>query len=403
MIVLEGPGKNHSTDDNRANLANNKLEEELKVLIRENAGMISFATFMEACLYSQEGYYNSQGMKTGKDGDFYTAPNVSPVFGEVIADYIYQEWQKTVKEQVKKKEVAANNSIYNIIEYGAGRGQLARAILDRLDRLMLDQGSSYNYYIIEKSQAFRDEQKDFLADYPVTWLEEIADFQDEATSGQMIFVLANELLDAFPVHLVQETEGELVEIYVAYDQTKDEFIEVTGPASDDLLAYFQDQDIIFEPGQRAEVNLEARAWLREVTRVLDSSRDLNLIIIDYGYEAEDLYAPHHKEGTLMCYYQHQAHDNPYINLGQQDITSHVNFSVLATWAREEGYEVEDLQTQGQFLVDQGIYNKIESHNASDPFSPAFKKNLAIKQLILPATMGQNFKFFIAKRRQGDRL
>jgi SAM-dependent MidA family methyltransferase len=191
-------------------------------------------------------------------------------------------------------------------------------------------------------------------------------------------------VDAFPVHRVVATKDGLDEIYVDVDG--DRFVETREvPSTPDLEAYFKRLKIRLAEGQRAEVNLEAARWIREVGKALDLGF---VITIDYGYPASELFAPHRKKGSLLCYYRHTVNDDPYARIGEQDITAHVDFTGLARAGAEAGLSVTGFTNQLNFLMSLGIAREMERF---DPESPEM---LSVKRLLARESMGGVFKVLI---------
>jgi SAM-dependent MidA family methyltransferase len=203
--------------------------------------------------------------------------------------------------------------------------------------------------------------------------------------------LSNELVDAFPVHQVVVDHGNLKEIYVIqeYGRLKEQQGELSDPR---IASYFQSMGITLQEGQRAEVNLKALDWMEKVARCLKKGF---VLTIDYGYLAKELYAPHRRAGTLLCYYQHQPSDNPYERLGEQDITAHVNFSSLLQKGEEVGLRLTGLVPQYQFLIALGLLQEMESLGREMSELDALQLRLSLKHLIEPEMgMGEVFKVLI---------
>lgn len=367
-----------------------KLAKLIKQKIATN-GPMTFAMFMELALYHpQWGYYTSPGSKIGRTGDFYTAPSVNPLFGAMLARQLDQMWN-----------TAGRPAQWVVTEYGPGTGLLARDIVATLRRDHPDLYATLDYYLIDISNTLKEVQQQTLttsepgANHKFHWVDKPAEIgQGYIANG---CVLANELVDAFPVHLVRQSAGELQELYVGLSggEGDNTFTMLPGPLSTPELAeYFSMQNVQLEEGQRAEVNLQAREWLAEVTAHLQRGY---LITIDYGATSEELYAPFRYDGTLRCFYKHQLVDNPLANPGGQDITAHVNFSTLITWGEQLGLQKKELFTQPQFLLNLGILDILKKQ-------PDYTQNLefskitsAIKQLVLPGGMGAIFKVLVQEK------
>ena len=346
------------------------------------AGRITFAEFMEACLYEPGlGYYTSPGRKVGAEGDFYTSISVHAAFGRVIAREIAQMW----RSMGGPKE-------FTLVECGAGNGRLACDILDYLAEREPAMYATLRLVLVEKEPTLESAQAELLASHQaqVSWLK-----PSEFYGGAFTFkgcLYSNELIDAQPVHRVVMTSQGLLEIYVT---TKDgELAEDTGalstPAISDYLAHI---GITLHPGQQAEVNLAALEWLAQASRGLEQGF---VLTIDYGYLAEELFAPHRNLGTLLCYYRHKVEDNPYIRLGEQDITTHVDFTTLMRRGEALGLQPVWFGEQYRFLMAAGIVEELQELENSDASQEEkLKVRLAFKKLIMPeGGMGDTFRVLI---------
>jgi len=360
-------------------------EERLRRFILsqiEKRGPIPFSQFMEWCLYHPEyGYYQSERPKIGRNGDYYTSPCVHPLFGGLIAKQLSQ-----MSEQLGVET-------FDVVEIGGGRGFLCQDILQWAKKNSSVFYQRLRYHLIETSPFLLKEQRERLGEIEkegkVFWMDQEA-FEEGKVQVEGCF-LSNELVDAFPVHQVIFDHGELKEIYVAQDHGQ--LKEQRGELSDSrITSYFQSMDITLQEGQRAEVNLKALDWMEKVARCLKKGF---VLTIDYGYLTKELYAPHRREGTLLCYTQHQTSDNPYERLGQQDITSHVNFTSLIQKGEEVGLQFTGLVPQYQFLLALGLLQEMESLGREMPEMDALQVRLSLKHLIEPEIgMGEVFKVLI---------
>jgi len=361
----------------------NQISEIIVALIRQS-GPITFAKFMELALYHPEhGYYTSGKAKLGKMGDYYTSPCVHPAFGEILGRFIYR-----ASEVIDVPD-------FTVIEMGAGKGFLALDILDSLKRNYSPFYDRLTFIIIEQSPHLRDEGKGVLKGHAhkIRWADSLFSLQKESINGAFI---SNELVDSFPFHRCKFKDGKLFEIFVGLHD--DSFIEILGePSSSELKAYFQNYDLQFEDGQELEVNLIAREWLSYVASVLSLGFALT---IDYGFLAPELYSSVRMKGTFRCFHQHRLIENPYINIGEQDITADVDFSNLVRVGNQVGLNTVKYTTQGQFLADWGILEVLETYSSSDASSE--KSRIAIKNLFLPGLMGDRFKVLIQAKNLGDR-
>lgn len=362
---------------------------ELETAIRQKIGngsaaAITFRDYMELCLYHpQWGYYMQSREKIGKAGDFYTASNIGGVLGEALAYYI-------------ARQAASLTGQVRIMEWGAGTGRLAAQILDGVRAFFPELYQRIHYIAVEKSPWHQQCQRQQLADHwhmIRQWTPEEA--VEAGGAGQADFLLSNELLDAFPVHRLRQRGETLMELYVGWDVAADAFHELELPCSDEALTdYLRESGIELADGQTADISLEAPRWLGERLGELKSGE---LITIDYGDTSAELFGTHRMNGTLLCYKNHLAGENPYIYAGEQDITAHVDFSACIRSGNQAGVTRWQLMTQKAFLLESGVLERLVSHDGRDPFSPAAKRNRAIRQLLLSDGMSELFKVLIQKK------
>jgi SAM-dependent MidA family methyltransferase len=348
----------------------------------EKRGPLPFSQFMAWCLYHPEyGYYQSKGTRIGKEGDYYTSPSVSPLFGHLIAKQLFQ-----------MAEILGGEN-FDVVEMGGGRGFLCEDIMDWAKKSSPVFYQQLRYHLIETSAPFLREQKERLSEKEregrVFWIDPKT-FGEGKVQIQGCF-LSNELVDAFPVHRVILDQGTLKEIYVT--QRNGQFEEQWGELSDPRIAsYFHSMDITLQEGQKAEVNLLALEWMEKVARCLERGF---VLTIDYGCLSEELYAPNRREGTLLCYFQHQASENSYERLGEQDITSHVNFTSLIRKGEEVGLRFTGLVPQYRFLIGLGILEQMETLGRELSELDGLKLRLSLKNLIEPEMgMGEVFKVLV---------
>ncbi|MDH5202410.1 MAG: SAM-dependent methyltransferase [Nitrospirota bacterium] len=343
----------------------------------QRTGPISFKNFMEMALYEPDlGYYTSQKTKIGRAGDFYTSSHLHPVYGVMIGRQIEEMW-----------EIMKRPSDFYIIEMGAGVGYLCKDMLDYLkSRKMFD---SLNYIIVEINPVMRERQKDLLSDYlnKVSWSLSLKEFKNIKSC-----ILSNELLDSFPVHLIEMEDG-IREVFI--DVKGEELTEIREKPGDEIVDYLKEFYIEITKGYRTEINLNIKKWLREINDVL---KEGFIFTIDYGYPARDYYSEDRNRGTLLCYYKHQVIEDPYQNIGEQDITAHVNFSSVKKWGEEEGFKTIGFCPQGTFLISLGIDEMIqEIYKDSHDYLFEVAK---IKRLIFPGTMGETHKVMIQYKGDG---
>lgn len=288
------------------------------------AKSISFAQFMELALYEAElGYYSDAARKVGRQGgDFYTSVSVGDTFGRLLAMAAAQCWRDLGRPDK-----------FSLIEQGAHDGQLALDILGGVDELDRDFVNAASYTVIEPRQA----QREFLArrfSESGCVVEIVAEAPKTQAAG--IFV-CNELVDALPVHRVRWTGGQWCEMRVAAGQADEfEWLEAPIENSAPLASEVAKIDVSeFTDGYTTEINLAARSWMASVSELFAPGQG-RWWVIDYGHSAEEFFAPQRREGTLRCYRQQRATDDPFVGVGETDITAHVDFSRLAQWADECG-------------------------------------------------------------------
>ncbi len=349
---------------------------------------IPFRDYMEICLYHPVyGYYMREERKIGKEGDFYTSSAIGTVLGDILAE-MYIRWA-----------AERNDERCLMAEWGGGDGRLARHVLDRLLRQDEALYQRTELLMIERSPYHRRLQQAELAEHrqKVRWLDE-EEWRREAP-WRSIYMWANELLDAMPVHRVKMTDGVLHEEWVRWDQDEQRLEACYYPAAEELVRYAAEQGIRLAEGQLAELRLDAERWIMELGMSLAEGE---VTLIDYGDEAEEIYAPHRMLGTLLCYYRHQASDRPYDRIGEQDITAHVDFTACRRAAEKAGFSEIRLETQAAYLLRGGVLNWLQDHHDPDPFSPAARRNRSIRQLLLSDQMSELFKVMTMRKSEGLR-
>jgi len=348
----------------------NALSEIIVQRIQKE-GPVSFHNFMEMALYHPEfGYYTSAGEKIGKHGDYYTSATISPVFGALIGKQVEEMWHLLGEDP------------FTIVEYGAGTGALCKAILDflRTNKKLYDE---LNYCIIEKSPAMQKREKEYLHE-KVSWYNSIADITN--ISG---CVLSNELVDNFAVHRVI-MDDELKEIFVDH---KNGFVELVKPASNELVNYFEELKVKLPKGYKAEINLDAIEWMKETAMHLKKGY---VLTIDYGYPSSELYNDQRKNGTLTCFNKHKINYHPYSYIGEQDITSHVNFSALCLWGHKNGLEYCGYTDQSRFLSALGFRDYLKKTEKPGQDYINFKREVALTYTLLE-DMGKKFKILVQQK------
>jgi SAM-dependent MidA family methyltransferase len=363
-----------------ASAMENPLAQYLRDRIAQQ-GPITFAEFMEIALYHEAGYYGQRARTMGQRGDFFTSVHLGDAFGAMLAVQLAEIWQRL-----------GSPPSFELVEMGAGQGWLARDILIHLRDYYANCYACVIYRIVEKSPDLIDQQKNTLrslqdAGAVIRW-QSWSDIASQSITG---CIFSNELIDAFAVHQVQKVRNSLLEVYVTLED--DRPVETLQPLSTEAIAeYFKHANIdLLSPdypeGYRTEVNLQALDWLNTVA---DRLAQGYLITIDYGYSARRYYNPGRSNGTLQCYYQHQVHGDPYINLGQQDITAHIDFTALQTQGDRLGLVTLGLTQQAAFLMYLGLGDRIAGLVAGLAGGEALdrlKMRDALHRLIDPTGLG----------------
>lgn len=340
---------------------------------------IPFSRFMDLALYHPtQGYYMKERTKLGKSGDFFTNVHVGSIFGQALSRYFLT--------------VCPHSSTpWALVEMGAGDGRLIEQVCNGF----LEAGvhpNSIHVYLIEASLFHQQVQKERLRDSPfsIQWVSHVSDIP----SYPFCVVYSNELVDAFPLHRVKRISStEMAELYITWDKSKHEFVEVWGPLSNEELEGFIHQfEYHLDIGQSVEVNLSAKKFIYDIAEWMKSGY---ILTIDYGATTQELLM--RKDGTIRYFYQHSMPENPYTHIGEVDITCHVNFDTLQTWGEEVGLETIRLSTQSQFLLQSGILDMLSGKDERDPFSEEAKKRRAVQQLIHPDAMGETFKVLVQRK------
>jgi SAM-dependent MidA family methyltransferase len=349
-------------------------------MIEQSGGKISFQDFMQTVLFEPGlGYYRCGTEKFGQLGDFITAPESSPLFGQCLAKFI---------QQLK--------TLGHVMEVGAGSGQLAVTILKRLDE---QAALPDRYYILELSSELRERQRlniqQALPGYieNVIWLDNLP----EKFKG---VVIANELLDAMPVTRFKLDGKQVFEEYVVWSGEK---LDYTYEVSRNQRLLTRINELVQQTSideaelYHSEVNFMAEDWIKSLAEHMESGVAL---IIDYGYPRNGYYHAQRYMGTLMCHYQHRAHPDPLLLPGIQDITAHIDFTAMADAALESGLGVVGFASQAHFLLNIGLLSLIDPEQQNLP--DYLKASGEVKRLTLPGEMGESFKVMaFSKNYDGD--
>ncbi len=297
-------------------------------------GPITFARFMEVALYDpRHGYYATSGSRPTRSGDFLTAPELHPVFGRCLGRQIAECWERLGRPDG-----------FTLREYAAGSGILATTVLRGLRADGSPLAERLRYEPVEIDERRRGEVVAHLR------AEGLADRLVVPAEPLVGVVLANELLDALPVHRVEGSADGLRELYVDWDGER--FVDRLGPPADPTLeSRLEAEGVRLAPGQRGEVRPTIDAWLDEVSGGLERGY---VVVIDYGRPARELYATTRWAGTLLAYQRHRIVDDPYANVGRQDLTAHVDLTALERAAVAASLTVEGTTTQAEFLTGLGL-------------------------------------------------
>ncbi|MDD2884005.1 MAG: SAM-dependent methyltransferase [Dechloromonas sp.] len=358
-----------------------RLSDLIVHAVQAADGHLSFARYMELVLYAPAlGYYTAGARKFGAAGDFVTAPEMSPLFGQALAAQV---------AQIMAMSAPA------VLEVGAGSGRLAADLLLALEaRHALPD----HYHILDLSPDLRQRQREtLLAAAPhlidrVCWLDRLPD----SFSG---VVVANELLDALPAEVVAWRADGIFERGVTVDAAG-RFTWNERPASGALLVAAQEiaATCTVPPGFESEIGLAARAWTAEWAHRLQCGA---LLLIDYGFPRHEFYHPQRGRGTLMCHYRHHAHPDPFYLPGLQDVTVHVDFTAIIAAAHGAGLDLLGYANQGNFLLNCGLLDRLADIELGS--QTYIRQTAAANQLLMPHEMGELFKVIAIGRGIPDTL
>lgn len=366
--------------DERWQESNADLVKLIRDEIQAN-GPIRFDRFMELTLYHPvHGYYRMKDPAPGRSGDFLTAPEAHPIFGATLA------------RQVEAFDRRLDHpKPFMIFEYGAGSGKLIRPLLASIRQNEPDLYDRVRYVPIELNEYRRSE----LLQHLETGGHSERVHLEPPDGGATGCVLANEFLDAWPARRFTMTGNGLHEILVSWDD--DWFAEQACPVADDdqVHEYVRRHEFEPQPGEAFEYHPGFADWINELRGVLATGF---VLIIDYGYPAEELFREHRRTGTVKGYYQHGVTDQLFRGVGHQDLTAHINFSEIAWLAESSGFEVEDLVTQAELLERLGIGERLFELQSNEDISADeyLAVRAAVIRMIDPGAMGR-FRAMILKR------
>jgi SAM-dependent MidA family methyltransferase len=342
--------------------------------------MISYAEYMELALYHpEEGYYIKKRQKIGQDGDFYTSSNVSDIFGTIIG-----KWYA--------RNAGSMGLPPAICEIGAGNGRFARAFIQGWNEINEE---PLSYYIVEASPYHRELQEKELSGLPNVNIVSAHTYADSGMTKGLVF--SNELFDAFPVHVIEKSEGVVKEVFISLENER--LIEKMLPLENEkIIGFLREQDILLDEGQRIEIPLLMEPFIKSISENLSKGI---IVTVDYGYTKEEWTQPARKKGSLRGYYRHQMVHDVLQFPGEMDITSHVHFDALITQGERYGLEFLHKKRQDDFLISIGILEEFADHHDPNPFSENSKRNRAIRSLIMPGSISQSFDVIIHGKRLDD--
>jgi SAM-dependent MidA family methyltransferase len=342
-------------------------------------GPITFARFMTVALGDPDhGYYATTDERPTRRGDFLTAPELHPIFGATIGRAIEGFWR-----------TIGRPATFALREYGAGSARLAIDVLSGLAERQSDLLEAIRYEPIElvpgRVELIHRRLTDagfgsHLADRAVVG-------RKAGATGVAGMVLANEFLDALPVHRIEGRAGEIRELYVDWSIPESRFLDALAPASTPAIAERLERErITLAEGQQAEVCLALDDWGDELTAWPERGFGL---VIDYGREAPDLYRPDRRRGTLMAYAGQRAREDPYVAIGRQDLTAHVDFTAVANAVERAGWRPAGLVGQAAFLMANGLQDELERRRSDPALTPEAYLELrsAVARLLDPRALG----------------
>ena len=335
---------------------------------------------METALYDPElGYYNTERMKIGPKGDFYTSSNVHQAFGAVLAGAFAELW-------------AGEEDPLTIVEMGPGTGQLAADVLATMRDEHPSIFDGLIYVLVDASPAMRKRQQEKLTAFEdnISWCE-LEHLKRAPVHG---IAFSNEFVDALPVHRARYAGPLLEEQFVAAIDATRLGLVWGEPSSDRLGKYIKRIGIPLREGQIVEINLDAIDWLSQMTRAIEHGF---LVTIDYGDLAALLWVSDRRSGTLRSFFRHNLIDSPLERVGEQDITSSVNFTALIEYGKDFGFDLVSYERQTAFLTRFGLIERIANQYGTNDSLDNLKERLALKNLFVPASVSDSFRVLIQRR------
>jgi len=353
------------------------VREQLIQHINTRDGWISFEEFIDFVMYKPGlGYYSAGAEKIGHSGDFTTAPEISKLFGMALANQI--------------TPILDHYQSPSIIEIGAGTGKLAFDIMTQLNDYQVNFD---RYYILELSADLKQRQQSMLSHLPTKTLNKIVWLDSIPMDSIDGVIIANEVIDALPFTRFKTQNGQVYELGISVEDNQ--LIEQPRLA-DEILSNTVDSiakeiGMTFQDGYTSEIRINFGSWFRTIESMLSSG---SIFFVDYGYPRQEYYDEERTNGSMICHYRNVAHEDPLSNLGIQDISASVDFSLLADVALQQNIEVGFFTSQADFLINAEILGVIES-----VIDEGLKMRLTqeVKQLLLPNQMGEVFKCMLLNK------
>ncbi|MDH5389301.1 MAG: SAM-dependent methyltransferase [Gammaproteobacteria bacterium] len=359
--------------DEAAKVWSQALCMQIEEQCNRNKGVIPFSEFMQMALYAPGfGYYSGGLQKFGAEGDFITAPEVSPMFSQCLA--------------IQAADVLAAMVQPTVLEFGAGSGVMAADILLELEQL---ECLPEQYLILELSADLKQRQKNTIKDKAAHLLDRVVWVDALPTEKFNGVVLANEVLDAMPIEGFRISGDEVLSLYVRCRNSEldSEYKPATEAVTHSVRTIEERIENRLPDGYCSEFNPAISGWLESISSVLEKGI---VLLIDYGYAAAEYYHEERKMGTMMCHYQHRAHDNPLWYPGLQDITAFVDFTDVAYSAVDAGFDVSGYTSQAMFLMSSGL-EELHQRQLTDEVKNQVMLSQQIKTLTMPSEMGERFK------------
>ncbi|PYS50601.1 MAG: hypothetical protein DMF68_06715 [Acidobacteria bacterium] len=365
-------------------LIEKSLAERLRERIRRE-GAITFRDWMASALYDErEGYYRRSDLKRwGREGDYRTSPERSPLFGATFAIYFAELYENLGAPPE-----------WTIFEAGAGEGHFAQSVLETLRHDHPQIFSATSYVIDEVSEDARERARRRLKEFADRL--EFKHLTETVAAVNCGVVFANELLDAFPVHRVTMRDGKLRELFVDLDEANEFIFSAHELSTPELASYFARYRFELSEGQIAEVNLEIERWMKRAADVFEHGC---LIMVDYGAEAGDLYtAPHRREGTLRAFHRHSFADNALAHPGEHDLTTTVDWTNVKSVGEELGLQTIIFERQDKFLLNIGLLKQLERASAeAKSEADVLILRSGVRDFVLPGGMSESFQVLVMKR------